>query len=80
MTSREINAMLALRGPKYSPSALADRIKEDRTAVTRVLNYDQPGGRKTARIRKKIEEDLGIPADELWNDAAAQLGNEIAAA
>lgn len=72
--------MLALRGPKYSPSVMADRIDEDRSAVTRVLNYDQPGGRKTARIRKKIEEDLGMPADELWDDVAAAQSSEIAAA
>jgi hypothetical protein len=68
MTSREINAMLALRGPKYSLSVLAERIQEDKSAVSRVLNYDQPGGRKTPRIREKIERDLGIPAEELWDD------------
>jgi hypothetical protein len=71
MTSREINAMLALRGRKYSPSVMAERIGEDRTALTRVLNYDQPGGRRTARIRQKVEKDLGIPAEELWDDLAA---------
>lgn len=48
MTTNEIKAFFALRG--LSLTAVAFSIVEDRTAVSRVINYERPG----ERIRKKL--------------------------
>jgi hypothetical protein len=49
MTTNEIKAFFALRG--LSLSAVALSIGEDRSAVSRVVNYERPG----PRIRKKLK-------------------------
>jgi predicted transcriptional regulator len=43
---------------------IADAIKEDRTAVSRVLNYE----RATERIRRKLRRRFGI----VFEDSATQ--------
>jgi transcriptional regulator with XRE-family HTH domain len=49
MTTNEIKAFFALRG--LSLSAVAMSIGEDRSAVSRVVNYERPG----PRIRKLLK-------------------------
>jgi hypothetical protein len=48
MSTNEIKAFFALRG--LSLTAVALSIGEDRTAISRVVNYERPG----PRIRKKL--------------------------
>jgi hypothetical protein len=48
MTTNEIKAFFVRKG--LSLSAVALSIGEDRTAVSRVVNYERPG----PRIRKKL--------------------------
>jgi hypothetical protein len=50
MTPNEIKAFFVRRG--LSLSAVALSIREDRTAVSRVVNYQRPG----PRIRRKLTQ------------------------
>lgn len=50
MTTNEIKAFFALKG--LSLSAVALSIGEDRSAVSRVVNYERPG----PRIRKLLKQ------------------------
>lgn len=49
MTTNEIKAFFALKG--LSLTAVALSIGEDRSAVSRVVNYERPG----QRIRRKLK-------------------------
>jgi hypothetical protein len=61
MTTNEIKAFFALRG--LSLSAVALSIGEDRSAVSRVVNYERPG----PRIRKKLKRKYRGLAFENFN-------------
>ncbi len=51
MTTNEIKAFFALRG--LSLSAVALSIGEDRSAVSRVVNYERPSPRIRKKLRRK---------------------------
>lgn len=51
MTTNQIKAFFALKG--LSISAVALSIGEDRSAVSRVINYERPGPRIRKLLRKK---------------------------
>ena len=60
MTTNEIKAFFALKG--LSISAVALSIGEDRSAVSRVINYDRPGPRIRKLLRKRYP---GLRFDKL---------------
>jgi hypothetical protein len=75
MTTREINALMALRG--FTPSKVADKINErlrqlpkghpdkkpvDRSQVSQTLNYL----RENPRQRRLIAGVFGMPVEELF--------------
>ena len=66
MTTREINALLALRGMKLS--IIAKAIEEDPNALSQTVNYL----RENKRIRRKFAAHLGMPEDELFDPMPAR--------
>ncbi|MCP9496682.1 MAG: hypothetical protein MSG64_19775 [Pyrinomonadaceae bacterium MAG19_C2-C3] len=74
MTTREINALLALRG--ISVQQIAADINEDRSVVSATLNYL----RLNLRVREKIAVRIGVPVAELFDQALQQSAQAEAVA
>jgi hypothetical protein len=66
MTPNEIKAFFVSRGLSLSAVALA--IGEDRSCVSRVVNYERPG----ARIRKKLKRKYPGLWFKAWGNKPGQ--------
>lgn len=74
MTTREINALLALRG--ISVQQIATDIREDRPVVSATINYL----RENLRVRDKIAVRIGVPVGELFDQPLRTAQPETIAA